>query len=368
MNFLVTGKYQCLEPWGTTAAGKNSSEFRTALRVYMAAESFCLTELFNVAQAEVKKVGDKLSFPQVVDNVHFLNPFHAHFPWIGEYIQSRMVSFWESTTVEQATEMTSDVPGPSNLHKILINGLLKMKASSSWPRGRESAIRDTKSPEDGVEEDLIFPSQLVEKLRTANERRFKLAADLKTAGVLKSGSSNSPKQPERRRIQLPEFTLLHETPDLPPKKSVKEVEQETVLEQAELRSLKSQLIGREKAGLELSWVDHRRLEILEQKSQRRVDVLDAKRDWDRIDSQQQKAEAAFKNAISIGKWFRFEGLCSSLLYFTANAMSFWIFRRNVSRSLARRLHKPGKDNFPPGTSQEASLRETRGDGKKEGCG
>ncbi|KAL2683249.1 hypothetical protein Neosp_007717 [[Neocosmospora] mangrovei] len=305
VNFLVTGKYQCLEPWGTTAAGKNSSEFRTALRVYMAAESFCLVELFNVAQAEVKKVGDRLSFPQVVDNVHFLNPFHAHFPWIGEYIQSRMVSFWENTTIEQATEMTSDVPGPSNLHKILINGLLKMKASSSWPRGCESTIRDAEGPEDPGEEDLIFPRPLVEKLRAANERMLKLAADLKTAGVLKSGSGNSSKQPERL-VQQPEFTLLHETPDLPPKKSVKEVEQQAVLEQSELRSLKSKIIGREKAGLELSWVDHRRAELLEQKSQRRSDVVNAKIDWDRIDSQQDKAEAAVKSAISIGKWSRFK--------------------------------------------------------------
>ncbi|KAJ4186913.1 hypothetical protein NW755_007646 [Fusarium falciforme] len=89
VNFLVTGRYQCLEPWGTTAAEKYSSEFRTALRVYMAAESLGLTDLFNVAQEEVKKAGDKLSFPQIVDNVHFLDPFHAHFPWIGEYVQSQ---------------------------------------------------------------------------------------------------------------------------------------------------------------------------------------------------------------------------------------------------------------------------------------
>ncbi|KAJ4257843.1 hypothetical protein NW757_003470 [Fusarium falciforme] len=312
VNFLVTGRYQCLEPWGTTATEKYSSEFRTALRVYMAAESLGLTDLFNVAQEEVKKAGDKLSFPQIVDNVHFLDPFHAHFPWIGEYVQSRMVSFWENTTVEQATEMTSDVLGPSNLQKILISGLLKMKASSRWPRGHESTIRDMKTPEGRVEEDLAPLSQMLERLKIANEKMLKFSAELKKLLVLregmkeKSGSSSSPKQPDEPRLQMPEVTLLQQTPDLPPKKGVEKVEQEAVLEQWELRSLMSKSLDREETPLEFSWADQRRLNVLEQKSHRRADVLNAKRHWDRIDLQQEKADAAFKDAISNRKWFRFK--------------------------------------------------------------
>lgn len=306
VNFLVTGRYQCLEPWGITAAGKYSSEFRTALRVYMAAESLGLAELFNVAQEEVQKAGDKLSFPQVVDNVHFLDPFHAHFPWIGEYVQSRMVSFWESTTVEEATEMTSDVLGPSNLHKILISGLLKMKASSTWPEGHESAISDAKTPEDRVEEELVAPhSQIVERLKISNENVLELAAELKKMGVLqeRSGSSSSPKQQDEPRLQMPEVTLVQETPELPPKKSVEEIEQEAVLEQCELRSLMSLDSGLGSLGL--SWAEQKRLSLLEQKSHRRAYVLNAKRDWDQINLQEEKAVAPFKG-INIRKWFHFE--------------------------------------------------------------
>ncbi|KAJ4208438.1 hypothetical protein NW767_001543 [Fusarium falciforme] len=312
VNFLVTGRYQCLEPWGTTATEKYSSEFRTALRVYMAAESLGLTDLFNVAQEEVKKAGDKLSFPQIVDNVHFLDPFHAHFPWIGEYVQSRMVSFWENTTVEQATEMTSDVLGPSNLQKILISGLLKMKASSRWPRGHESTIRDMKTPEGRVEEEVAPLSQMLDRLKIANEKMLKFSAELKKLVVLregmkeKSGSSSSPKQPDEPRLQMPEATLLQQTPDLPPKKGVEKVEQEAFLEQWELRSLMSKSLDREETPLEFSWADQRRLNVLEQKSHRRADVLNAKRHWDRIDLQQEKADAAFKDAISNRKWFRFK--------------------------------------------------------------
>ncbi|KAJ3464650.1 hypothetical protein MRS44_009436 [Fusarium solani] len=302
VNFLVTGRYQCLEPWGTTAAGKYSSEFRTALRVYMAAESLGLTELFKVAQDEVKKAGDKLSFPQVVDNVHFLDPFHAHFPWIGEYVQSRMLSFWESTTVEEATKMTSDVLGPSNLHKILISGLLKMKASSKWSPGHESTIRDMKTPGGRVEEDLAPPSQMLERLKITNEKMVKFIAELEKVVVLqermkeKSGSSSSPKQQDEPRLQMPKVTLLQKTPDMPLKKGVKVVEQEAVLEQCELRSLMSKSLDRG-----FSWADQKRLNLLEQKSHRRADVLNAKRDWDRIDLQQEKADAAFNDAISMRK-------------------------------------------------------------------
>ncbi|KAI8670016.1 hypothetical protein NCS56_00805400 [Fusarium sp. Ph1] len=305
VNFLVTGRYQCLKPWGTTAAGKYSSEFRTALRVYMAAESLGLTELFNIAQEEVKKAGDKLSFPQIVDNVHFLDPFHAHFPWIGEYVQSRMVSFWESTTVEQATKMTSDVLGPSNLHKILISGLLKMKASSRWLPGHESTIRDMKTPEGRVEEDLAPPSQMLERLKITNENMLKSIAELEKVVVLlermkeKSGSSSSPKQQDEPRLQMPKVTLLQETPDLPLNKGVKEVEKEAVLEQCELRSLMSKSLDRG-----FSWADQKRLNLLEQKSHRRADVLNAKRDWDRIDLQQEKADAAFNDATSMQGMFR----------------------------------------------------------------
>ncbi|UPL03474.1 hypothetical protein LCI18_014408 [Fusarium solani-melongenae] len=302
VNFLVTGRYQCLEPWGTTPTAKHSSEFRTAIRVYMAAESLGLTDLFNVAQEEVKKAGDKLSFPQVVNNVHFLDPFHAHFPWIGEYVQSRMVSFWESTTVEEATKMTSDVWGPSNLHKILIGGLLKMKASSSGATEHESTIRDMQTQERRVE-DLASHNQMVEKLKIANERMLKLAAELKSVGVFqegikeKSGPSSSPKQQDEPHLQMPEVTFL-QTPDLPPKKGVKEVEQEAVSEQYELSSLMSKSLDREETALGFSWADQKRLNLLKQKSLRRAEVLNAKSDWNRIDLQEEKANAAFKDAMT----------------------------------------------------------------------
>ncbi|RSL69656.1 hypothetical protein CEP54_002136 [Fusarium duplospermum] len=321
VNFLVTGKYQCLEPWGTTAVGKYSSEFRTALRVYMAAESLGLRELFELAQEEAKKAGDKLSFPQIVDNVHFLDPFHAHFPWIGEYVKSRMISFWQTTTDEQAAKMTSDVPGPSNLHKILIGGLLKLKKTYyAWSQEEDEVIKDLgreiqegrdllhavrRDTDVAYKEFLRLEEEIQQKMDLA--RYLEEDEDVKEhldliqkkldlrklkATVLSSGSR---KEQEEPHLEKPEVASIQETPDLPPKKSLKDVEEEAVLEQSELRSLISKRIDKQGIPLAFPLADQKRLTLLEQKNNKRADVLNAKRDWDRIHLQEEKADTAWKD-------------------------------------------------------------------------
>ncbi|KAJ4321512.1 hypothetical protein N0V84_005315 [Fusarium piperis] len=298
VNFLVTGRYQCLEPWASTAAGKYSSEFRTALRVYMAAESLGLMDLLKVAQEEVKKAGDKLGFPQVVDNVHFLDPFHAHFPWIGEYIQSRMVSFLESTTIEQATKMTSDVLGPSNLHKILIGGLLKMKASG-WERQRGSTIST-----DRISKVNTSVKDMRKMLR---EEREKLSASRSTMDLIDPTDAMGLRS-RKPDVQGPNPRLHQPQPSMPKvtfvpesRRSMKEVENEAVSEQAELRTLLSKRLDSEETPLGFSWSDQNRLNLLKLKGERRAEVLAAERAWCQIEQKDEEAEAAFKNAVRNGK-------------------------------------------------------------------
>ncbi|RTE81087.1 hypothetical protein BHE90_004386 [Fusarium euwallaceae] len=323
VNFLVTGKYQCLEPWGTTAAGKYSSEFRTALRVYMAAESLGLTELFYLAQEEARKAGDKLSFPHIVDNVHFLDPFHAHFPWIGEYVESRMISFWETTTDEEATKMTSDVLGPSNLHKILIGGLLKLKEYYGSPKEdgtvikqlegeiqeRRAMLRAVRMRTEIAHEEFSRPEeeirQKVDLTRYLGEdgdlkRDLDLTQkklDLRKMKAEKLYSTGSRKEQDQRYLEKPEVAPIQETPALTSKKILKEVEQEAVLEQSELTILEFKRHETRVVPLAFSSAERNRLSLLEQKKDKRAEVLNAKRDWDRIDLQQEKLDTAWKDAL-----------------------------------------------------------------------
>ncbi|RSM02081.1 hypothetical protein CEP52_008187 [Fusarium oligoseptatum] len=301
VNFLVTGKYQCLEPWGTTAAGNS----------------------FYLAQEEARKAGDKLSFPHIVDNVHFLDPFHAHFPWIGEYVESRMISFWETTTDEEATKMTSDVLGPSNLHKILIGGLLKLKEYYGSPKEDDTVIKQLKGEiqerramlravrmrTEIVHEELSRPEeeirQKVDLARYLGEdgdvkRDLDLTQkklDLRKVKAEKLYSTGSRKEQDQRHLEKPEVAPIQETPALTSKKILKEVEQEAVLEQSELTILEFKRYETRVVPLAFSSAERNRLTLLEQKKDKRAEVLNAKRDWDRIDLQQEKLDTAWKDAL-----------------------------------------------------------------------
>ncbi|KAM0433416.1 hypothetical protein ACHAPT_004294 [Fusarium lateritium] len=267
VNFLVTGGYQCLQPWGITPTEKYASEFRTALRVYVAAESLGLTDLFNLAQDEVERVGDKLSFPQVVDNVHFLDPFHAHLPWVGEYVQSRMVSFWENTTVEQASEMVSDVLGPSNLHKILIGGLLKMKASESTI-GKDQANQTTAGA-----------------TGTSWSRMFQ-EAEATWEGTAK---------PVREADDLTQHNMAQQVPALTCKRELYEVEFEASYEDNKMRQLISE---KENSRLVLSKEVQELLNRLIRESGRRAEVLAAQEAADQVENKHERAHLHFHLAVN----------------------------------------------------------------------
>lgn len=297
VNFLVTGKYQCLEPLESTAAGKHSSDFRTALHVYTAADELGLTRLFKIAQEEVKKAGDKLDFLKVVDNVHFLDPFHAHLPWIGEYVQSRMMSFWENTTVEQATKMTSDVSGPSNLHKILIDGLLKMKVSG-LQREREPKT-----------DPIIKMNPTAEDMRKMiREEREKLSA-LASRAVLASSMhakdlrSKEPEirgpnpQPDQPHPCMPQAALVPEISLPAPPKSIKKVEDEAASEEAELRAL----FHKTRARLGFSCTEQKRWDFLQINRKKRSEVLGAKWTWCQLEHRDEEADTAFREAVSNGE-------------------------------------------------------------------
>ncbi|KAH7113484.1 hypothetical protein B0J13DRAFT_613856 [Dactylonectria estremocensis] len=129
IHFLVTGSYQCLKPQGDTTAKRYASEFSTALRAYVAAESLQLPYLRDLARREMIRLGDKLSLPSLIDIMEESWLSLSTLPGIVAYVESRILAFAESVTHPTAEKVLSEIGTPNTLSKVLLKIMLLLKTS-----------------------------------------------------------------------------------------------------------------------------------------------------------------------------------------------------------------------------------------------
>lgn len=120
VHFLVTGNYECLKPQGESRAEKDASEFDTALRTYAAAESFELPSLCELGEMEMRRLGDELSLPSIIDIMEEACPASLQTLGVAMYLESRMQSFWKSLTRPAADRLLSELGTPITVSKIIL--------------------------------------------------------------------------------------------------------------------------------------------------------------------------------------------------------------------------------------------------------
>ncbi|KAL2683250.1 hypothetical protein Neosp_007718 [[Neocosmospora] mangrovei] len=129
LHFLVCGVYQCLRPEGDTLEKRRASEFKTALDVYLAADSLQLPRLRDLARREIARVGDTLSLPSIMSAFED-SDMSSNMPLgVTEYLESRIFSFGEEATPAVIDSMLSELEGPNTLSRILLRSIVRLKSS-----------------------------------------------------------------------------------------------------------------------------------------------------------------------------------------------------------------------------------------------
>lgn len=128
VHFLITGRYQCLEPKQATTCEMNASEFTTALRVYSEAQEFNLPLLGDLAAAEIRRLGEELSLPHIIDIMEGEkeNPFQT--PWIALYVESRVQSFLTIPTRQYAKHLLSELGTPTTSSKLILRSMVTLRS------------------------------------------------------------------------------------------------------------------------------------------------------------------------------------------------------------------------------------------------
>ncbi|KAF5004765.1 hypothetical protein FDECE_8755 [Fusarium decemcellulare] len=129
LHFLVTGTYQCLKPRGNTTENKDTSEFITAVRVYVTSASLGLLSLRTLARREIARVGDKLSFSSIIGIVENLAELFYNLDGLVGYVESRTVSFVANATRATADKLLTDIESSKTLRSVLLKSMMLLKLS-----------------------------------------------------------------------------------------------------------------------------------------------------------------------------------------------------------------------------------------------
>ncbi|RSM15780.1 hypothetical protein CDV31_004881 [Fusarium ambrosium] len=129
IHFLICGVYQCLRPQGDSLEERRVSEFRTALDVYVAAESLPLPPLRDLARHEITRVGDNLSLPSIISAIEESGRSLKTLPGVVAYVESRILSFGGDATPEGVDEMLVELECPSTLSGTLLKAMVLLKRS-----------------------------------------------------------------------------------------------------------------------------------------------------------------------------------------------------------------------------------------------
>jgi hypothetical protein len=134
IHFIATGNYQCLKPQGDTTAKRYASEFATALRAYVAAESLQLPSLRDLARREMIRLGDKLSLPSLIDIMEESSLSLSTLPGIAAYVESRILAFAENVTHPTSEKVLSEIGTPNTFNMVLLKTILLLQTSEVHQR------------------------------------------------------------------------------------------------------------------------------------------------------------------------------------------------------------------------------------------
>ncbi|KAM6514610.1 hypothetical protein FSOLCH5_008851 [Fusarium solani] len=256
IHFLICGVYQCLRPQGDSLEERRVSEFRTALDVYVAAESLQLPRLRDLARREITRLGDNLSLPSIISAIEDSGRSLKTLPGVVAYVESRILSFGEEATPEGVDEMLVELEWPETLSKTLLKSMVLLKSS-------ELSKKRQKFHENGGQDfcetvNSVSEEEMVRKRISPAEQAMK-EAEAKAEELAKQ---------EAEKAEAVAQAIAEKEAEEEAIRAAKE-EEACLEEEAELQTLRNK---KYKRGGKLIRRDQNRLDELVGRSQRRAEA------------------------------------------------------------------------------------------------
>ncbi|KAF4973181.1 hypothetical protein FZEAL_9398 [Fusarium zealandicum] len=128
VHYLYTGKYQPLEPQGSSAAEKRAKAFAISLWVYSNAIEYDLEHLAALAAIELTKLGAKLTFLEIVriiDREEF--QLEEHEVWLAGYLAERADMSYEPISEGDAKALRAGIGERRTLVNLLLETIVDLK-------------------------------------------------------------------------------------------------------------------------------------------------------------------------------------------------------------------------------------------------
>jgi hypothetical protein len=135
IHFLYSGRYQSLKSNNWSEVEATIYELKLAFKVLSASLSLNLETLQALAEDEILKLSDQLSFPLVLDAIENSEISFAKFPRFAEYLQSHLISLKMDSLSQTATDILSKLETPDTFSMVLLKTLVVLgrMATSNEP-------------------------------------------------------------------------------------------------------------------------------------------------------------------------------------------------------------------------------------------
>ncbi|KAF5675846.1 hypothetical protein FHETE_2449 [Fusarium heterosporum] len=127
IHFLVTNRYERLEPHGATGEERNRHELSTAFHVYAAAtqSTFDLPNLQELAEAEIKRLGCQMNIVSVARTLEnsFVNL--EPYPGLEKHLMDELVIVLTTSTKAEIDSMISHLGAPRKVSMVFLEYLFE---------------------------------------------------------------------------------------------------------------------------------------------------------------------------------------------------------------------------------------------------
>ncbi|KAI6091922.1 hypothetical protein F4821DRAFT_174499 [Hypoxylon rubiginosum] len=152
VHYIFTGEYQHLKPKGSSPNKKTEDEFQTSIEVYRFADFFQMAALKELAQAEMKRLGQGLSVLQLLEVAAKKQfRFESDDKWLRNYIKSLIKPLLGSPPRD-------DRPNPSE--DLRIAGILLKAMLELWHEEKDAGRQGSTKEQQAI---AVVPSQTQEE-------------------------------------------------------------------------------------------------------------------------------------------------------------------------------------------------------------
>ncbi|KAK3360386.1 hypothetical protein B0T25DRAFT_129046 [Lasiosphaeria hispida] len=127
VHYLHTGTYEGLKPKEVDTIPKQIAELKTAIRAYSAARAYELPDLMRLAQSRIRKYGEGLSLPDLLEITRDSHPTLSEGDnWFIDYLKSRIRPHLEDPKALLGSNLLDQISNILSPNRVLLRTVLEM--------------------------------------------------------------------------------------------------------------------------------------------------------------------------------------------------------------------------------------------------